>query len=82
MRLGQAEQTNVIDGRQSLFLIDDVGAELDPTHSERFFRALEATGSQVFATATTFVALGASFAGLRQMFHVEQGACHPIYTRE
>jgi DNA replication and repair protein RecF len=80
LRLAQAELTNEIGGRQSLFLIDDVGAELDAAHNERFFRALEATGSQVFATATSAMALGSAFVGRRQVFHVEQGSCHPIDT--
>jgi DNA replication and repair protein RecF len=80
LRLAQAELTNELGGRQSLFLIDDVGAELDAAHNERFFRALEATGSQVFATATSATALGSAFIGCRQVFHVEQGSCHPIDT--
>jgi DNA replication and repair protein RecF len=80
LRLAQAQLTNEIGGRQSVFLIDDVGAELDAAHNERFFQALEATGSQVFATATSALALGSAFAGRRQVFHVEQGSCHPIDT--
>lgn len=80
LRLAQAELTNEIGGRQSLFLIDDVGAELDAVHNERFFGVLEATRSQVFATATSAMALGSAFAGRRQVFHVEQGSCHPIDT--
>ncbi len=81
-RLGQAELTNRMAGRQSLFLIDDVGAELDAAHNERFFRALEVAGNQVFASATSVASLGSAFAGCRQVFHVEQGSCHPIDTKE
>ena len=73
--------TSEVAGRRSLFLIDDIGAELDAAHNARFFRALEAMDSQVFATATSDMALGLAFAGhKRQLFHVEQGACHPIGT--
>ncbi len=80
-RLAQATLTSQVAGRRSLFLIDDIGAELDAAHNARFFRALEATDSQVFATATTDMAMGLAFAGRkRQLFHVEQGACHPIGT--
>jgi DNA replication and repair protein RecF len=83
LRLAQAAVTSDIGGRQSLFLIDDVGAELDAAHNERFFQALEATGSQVLATATNAMALGSAFAGPgRQLFHVERGSCHPIDTKE
>ena len=79
MRLAQAQLTSDLGGRRSLFLIDDVGAELDQPHNERFFRALEALGCQVFATATVALPLSNAFAGAqRQLFHVEHGACHPI----
>lgn len=81
LRLAQAELTSAMGGRRSLFLIDDVGAELDAAHNERFFRLLEATGSQVLATATSVASLGSAFAGRGiRLFHVEQGACHPIGT--
>jgi DNA replication and repair protein RecF len=80
-RLAQAALTSEIAGRRSLFLIDDIGAELDADHNARFFRALKAMNSQVFATATSEMALGLAFAGSeRKLFHVEQGACHPIGT--
>jgi DNA replication and repair protein RecF len=83
LRLAQAEVTSQIAGRKSVFLIDDVGAELDAAHNERFFVALAATGSQVLATATSPMTLGSAFAGCgRRLFHVEQGSCHPFGTRE
>jgi DNA replication and repair protein RecF len=83
LRLAQAELTNQIGGRRSLFLIDDVGAEMDAPHNERFFGALEAMDCQVFATTTSDLALGGAFAGARrQLFHVEHGSCHQIDTKE
>jgi DNA replication and repair protein RecF len=79
--LAQAALTSHLAGRRSLFLIDDIGAELDAAHNARFFQALEAIDSQVFATATNETALSLAFAGReRQLFHVERGACHPIGT--
>jgi DNA replication and repair protein RecF len=82
-RLAQAALTNEVAGRQSLFLIDDIGAELDAAHNARFFRALEAMDSQVFATATTDMTFGLALTGRkRQLFHVERGSCHPIGTED
>jgi DNA replication and repair protein RecF len=83
LRLAQAEITHQLGGRKSLFLIDDVGAEMDAPHNERFFEALEAMDCQVFATTTSNIALGAAFAGVgRRLFHVEQGSCHQIDSKE
>jgi DNA replication and repair protein RecF len=80
-RLAQAEVTRDLSGRNSVFLIDDVGAELDARHNSNFFGALEAMDSQVFATATTEHVLASSFAGrTRRLFHVEQGSCRPLDT--
>jgi DNA replication and repair protein RecF len=80
-RLAQADVTHDLGGRNSVFLIDDVGAELDAEHNARFFEALTVMDSQVFATATTEHVLGSSFTRRsRQMFHVEQGSCRPIGT--
>lgn len=81
--LAQAELTTRVGGRRSLFLIDDIGAELDARHNELFFGALEAMDCQVFATAATEVSLGAAFPGRRRrLFHVEQGCCNSVETKE
>ena len=81
--LAQTELTTRIGGRRSLFLIDDIGAELDERHNELFFRALEATDCQVFATATTEVPLGSAFSGRgRKLFHVEHGSCRSVDGQE
>jgi DNA replication and repair protein RecF len=83
MRLAQAQLTAGQGGRRSLFLIDDIGAELDYAHNEQFFQALERLGCQVFATAIVAPPLASAFAGSqRQLFHVEQGSCHPIDTED
>ena len=74
MRLAQAEVTSQLGGRRCIFLIDDIGAELDDTHNERFFGALETLECQVFATATDAQQMVGWFAGERvKVFHVEQG---------
>jgi DNA replication and repair protein RecF len=73
LRLAQAQQIARRTGRTSVFLMDDVGAELDQPHSERFFGALGAMGCQVLATATAALALDAHFRAGARMFHVEHG---------
>lgn len=76
LHLAQAGLTAAESGRTSAFLIDDLGAELDREHNQRFFQLLADMGSQVLATATAIPQLGGAFEGAsRRMFHVEQGAC-------
>ncbi len=73
LRLGQAR--DLMDaGKQSLFLIDDVGAELDRTHNERFHGLLADMRCQVVAT-TAHAAWAEPLTRSRRgrMFHVEQG---------
>ena len=61
-------------GRQTLFLVDDMGAELDEVHGERFFDLLSDIGCQILATT---VRPDSWFPGVSRgaavMFHVEQG---------
>jgi DNA replication and repair protein RecF len=75
LRLAQARFTMSAAGRRSLFLLDDVGAELDLAHSTHFFEALAEMGCQVMATATAVPEHGARFEGRRRLFHVEHGTC-------
>lgn len=83
MRLAQAEVTAEFGKRRSVFLIDDIGAELDEAHNERFFVALDALGCQVFATATVVPRKPVTFGGDRvRVFHVERGQCRPRKTEE
>lgn len=72
LRLAQARE---LHGRNklSLFLIDDVGAELDQAHSERFFLLLGDMACQILATSTRPVAAEALGALATRMFHVEHG---------
>ncbi len=73
MRLGQA-QALANSGTRSLFLIDDLGAELDETHNERYYRVLDDMDCQIVATATQG-AIGEVLMKSRggRMFHVKQG---------
>ena len=57
-----------------LYLVDDMGAELDDQHRERICHYLESTGSQVVATGIEQHGLVASFKAQEQkLFHVEHG---------
>ena len=74
LRLGQAASLMKEDGKRSLFLIDDVGAELDRVHSERFYALLDAMGCQVVATSAHEEAAETLTKARRgRMFHVKQG---------
>lgn len=62
-------------GKQPILLLDDLGAELDSFHRERFFRQLDAMGCQVIATTTEEPSnlVGSAVFDAVQVFHVEQG---------
>ena len=73
LRLAQAQDL-MTDGKRSLFLIDDVGAELDSDHSQRFYQLLDNMDCQIIATSAHSAAhemLPSAIA--RRMFHVKQG---------
>lgn len=73
LRLGQARHL-AAHGRQSLFLIDDVGAELDAAHNERLATVLDDMECQIVATSAHPDA-GEVLRGSRggRLFHVKQG---------
>jgi len=74
MKVAQVALLNAAERRSSVFLIDDVGAELDPEHGRRFFAVLRGLGCQVLATSAH---LGAEHFGFGpseyKLFHVKQG---------
>ncbi len=73
--LARAQLLEQIAGKKSLFLIDDVGAELDERHGEVFFELLCALEFQVLATSTHMPGVGKAFPGNGQkMFHVKHGS--------
>ena len=74
LRIGQAKALLDEQGARSLFLIDDVWAELDDEHSVRFFGLLDRMDCQILATSTHEPGLAESFGtGRSKVFHVEQG---------
>ena len=75
LRIGQAKGLISRPGAKSLFLVDDVWAELDGPHSERFFGLLSELDCQILATSTQHPELAAAFDdGAVQVFHMKQGA--------
>lgn len=73
LMLGQAQRLTE-SGRRGLFLIDDVGAELDDAHGERFYDRLAEMNCQIVATSANPAAaeiLKAHAGG--QVFHVKHG---------
>ena len=67
-----------MSGRNSVFLIDDLGAEMDQKHSAALFRLLGEMGSQILATSNHLPGesrstnLSDSMVPVT-MFHVEHG---------
>ena len=78
LRLAQAQDL-MAGGKQSLFLIDDVGAELDRDHSERFYRVLDNMDCQIVATsAHSAVHEILPLTTRSRRFHVKQGAVEAV----
>jgi len=74
MLLAQADHIRATARRSGLFLIDDIGAELDARHRRRFFKALVSRGVQVLATSVDCPdAPLLDECGQSASFHVEQG---------
>ncbi len=73
--LARAELHREATGRHSLFLIDDLPAELDKVHRARLIDRLLALESQVFVTANH--AEDAPLPAGTVVFHVEQGEVRP-----
>ena len=74
--LAQAQLLKSCTGQRSVFLIDDLGAELDSPHGKRMLALLRSSGCQVISTSTRppideFEALFGT--ENMAMFHVKQG---------
>lgn len=79
--LAQAQLLKDSTGQASVFLIDDLGAELDGDHRERMLALLRSSGCQVISTSTRppSEALEAQFGrGNIAMFHVKQGRINEV----
>jgi DNA replication and repair protein RecF len=72
LKLGQASLLSSLRERSSVFLIDDVGSELDSAHSARFFELLRLLGCQILATSANKPIDRLGFDEFH-MFHVKQG---------
>ena len=79
--LAQARLLKSAVGRRSVFLIDDLGAELDNPHTTRMLALLQSSGCQVISTSTRqpYEEIDALF-GVENvaMFHVKQGEVRPL----
>jgi DNA replication and repair protein RecF len=76
LKVAQVALLNELHGKASLFLIDDVGAELDQEHCTMFFRLLRSQGSQIISTSVQNLR-GGEFGFSPQdtaTFHVKHGA--------
>ena len=76
LRLAQGKLLQKQTGRRPIYLVDDLPAELDKRHRERFVEALFDTGSQVFITCVDLDNLVAAYADREKpaVFHVEHGS--------
>jgi DNA replication and repair protein RecF len=75
LQLAQTRLFTKVSGRHSIFLLDDIGAELDLDKRERFIDGLIETKTQVFVTAIEKEQL--EFIQKykdKKMFHVEHGS--------
>lgn len=73
--LGQAQLVSSTVNKKSIFLVDDLAAELDGYHRRQFCRQLDELGLQVFLTCIERDDLADCWQGSSRpmLFHVEQG---------
>jgi DNA replication and repair protein RecF len=78
LKIAQARLLARQDKRTSVFLIDDVGAELDDEHNSRFFGLLQEMGCQILASSTHTPAGIADYFSkdMINVFHVKRGQVH------
>jgi DNA replication and repair protein RecF len=77
LRLAQAYDLREQVGTAPIFLVDDLGAELDRSHNERLFTALKSLDCQVLATTALDdmpYTRNSEHTTDWQMFHVEHGS--------
>jgi len=74
LMVSQAQHLMQSQSQSSAFLIDDVGAELDGDHNQRFYQLLDEMNCQILATSTDMPVLGDKFPMQDvRVFHVEHG---------
>ncbi|GMM67564.1 DNA replication/repair protein RecF [Alteromonas sp. MTD1] len=75
LQMSQTKLFNSVTQRKSIFLLDDVGAELDADKREQFIDGLLEMDTQVFVTAIESSQLGfIEKYNEKKMFHVEHGS--------
>lgn len=74
LQLAQTQHLYQVTGKSGIFLLDDIGAELDQEKRELFIDALVATETQIFITAIeeSHLPFLAKY-NERKMFHVKHG---------
>ena len=83
LMLAQARLLRRTARRSSVFLIDDIGAELDLPHAERFFRLLGGLGAQILATSSSGPGALAGLPDVEPaLFHVEHGQVRRMGSNE
>jgi DNA replication and repair protein RecF len=78
LNIAQAQLLKANTGRASVFLIDDLGAELDRTRSTRLFELLASLDCQILATALEPPGGLIDAMKTSTMFHVKHGAIETI----
>ena len=73
LQLAQAEAVVRSTGRKSIFLVDDLAAELDEAHRAKVLSRLQALDVQAFVTATDDALVPAEGWADRRLFHVKHG---------
>ncbi len=73
LQLAQATLLYKETGKTSLFLLDDLGAELDATNQAKVMGLLRAIEAQVFVTSINDVELKDLAIGKVKRFHVKHG---------
>ncbi|VAW76203.1 DNA recombination and repair protein RecF [hydrothermal vent metagenome] len=73
LKLSQASVLKNQTGNQSLFLLDDLGAELDQANQGKVMRELMELDAQIFATAISFPEIKEMEGSTIKLFHVKHG---------
>lgn len=82
LRLAQMEIFTCKTARHCVVLVDDLAAELDPSHRQLLMQTLSGMSLQVFATATEPGLIETADWISHKVFHVERGGLREIATPE
>jgi len=78
LRMAQASLLTQITGKRSIFLLDDLPAELDQAHREALMAQLAELPAQLFITAIEDSLLDTSRWSEYKVFHVERGTVEEV----